>query len=347
LIPTLRCDKLRKFSHAHFCCSRPEKMQMSRQYSKNAKRALALITLCGASLFATAAEDTGELWEVTMKMEMAGMPMAMPARTNKVCQAKDKPQEEQAMPADDKDCKMTDMKRSGNKSSFTVVCSGKNKFTGKGEFERSADRYSGKMHMTGTMDGESMDMTQTFSGRKVGTCTYKDPTAVGKEMLAKHEASMAEECRRHAERLEYQVFNGDLVPACKPYKKDFCNRVTRLSKDMDTASGFRTEADKGRDYQNIFATCGLDFAKTTESACLDGKNKKDWDFIGRHCPVEAKAIAQEQCAGRDYTAVMSGPYATICRQHAANQMRRDSREVQPADAVKEGVKSSLKKLLPF
>jgi hypothetical protein len=42
-----------------------------------------------------------------------------------------------------------------------------------GETESAGpDNHRAKMRTTGTTDGEPMDMTQTFSGRKVGKCTY-------------------------------------------------------------------------------------------------------------------------------------------------------------------------------
>src|SRR5690349_18955550 len=98
---------------------------------RNSWRKTLSIALCatlGTPLFAVA-EGTDELWEMNVKMEMAGMPMQMPAQTSKVCQPKNAPKEGQAVPDKDKDCKMTDVQRNGGKSTFKVVCSGKNQYT--------------------------------------------------------------------------------------------------------------------------------------------------------------------------------------------------------------------------
>jgi Ethanolamine utilization protein EutJ (predicted chaperonin) len=43
--------------------------------------------------------------------------------------------------------------------------------TATGEITYSADKYDGKTHMTGTMDGHPVDMMQTYSGKRVGDCT--------------------------------------------------------------------------------------------------------------------------------------------------------------------------------
>jgi Protein of unknown function (DUF3617) len=308
-------------------------------------RALAMAALCAAPAVSVA-EGTDDLWEITTKMEMQGMPMAMPAQTNKVCQPKDRPQEESAVPAD-KNCKMSDMQRSGNKSSFKVVCTGKDSFTGTGNFEHNGDNYKGTIQMQGRMEGENFSMTQNISGKRIGSCTYKD---IGKEMVAKQEAATADICRQSIERLEWVTYKDDMVAACKPYKKDFCARVNKTAADMHTAAGFRKVADKRQDWENILGTCGVATQPVLTDACRDGKDTKNWDFIIQYCPVEGKAIAQEQCAGRDYTAVMSGPYAALCRKYAADTLQSESKTAQPAnavDAAKEGVKSSLKKLLPF
>jgi hypothetical protein len=119
------------------------------------------------------AQGPDELWEVTNKMEMVGMPMAMPEQTNQVCMRKGG-QNEDLVPRD-KECKVVDLRRSGNKMTYRMVCEGKNKITGTGEIEHSGDRYSGTMRMQGTIEGQPMNMTQTFSGKKVGTCTYQAP----------------------------------------------------------------------------------------------------------------------------------------------------------------------------
>lgn len=37
------------------------------------------------------------------------------------------------------------------------------------------DSYRGTMRMKGTMDGRPLDMTQNFSGKRLGACTFEEP----------------------------------------------------------------------------------------------------------------------------------------------------------------------------
>ena len=129
---------------------------------------LLLVTLAAFCLPA-AAQDKDELWDITMKMEMPGMPMAMPAQTSRRCVAKGA-KDDSFVPKQG-ECKTVDSNRAGNKYTFKMVCDGKNKMTGVGEITYGEGIYDGKMQMTGTVEGQPMNMTQTYSGKRVGNCT--------------------------------------------------------------------------------------------------------------------------------------------------------------------------------
>ena len=116
-----------------------------------------------------AAQEKDELWDITMKMEMAGMPMSMPARTSRVCV--EKGAKDESYVPQQSDCRNVESKRTGNKYTFKTVCDGKNKMTSTGEITFGDGTYEGRMKMTGMMEGQPMDMTQTYSGKRVGTCT--------------------------------------------------------------------------------------------------------------------------------------------------------------------------------
>lgn len=313
--------------------------------TKHIRKVAVLGLLLGSSCLAVA-DGPDALWEVTTKMEMAGMPMAMPAHTAQVCQPKSRPQEASALPkAKNSDCKMADMHRSGGKTSFKVVCSGKTEMTGTGEFENTGDSYHGTMHMVGTADGQAIDMTQTVSGKKIGTCTYEDP---GKKYQQQMAAMTADACKKSIDDLNWQVYENDRVPACKPYKKAFCDHLKQVGGTMHSPAGFRGVAEQHRDWEQMFGVCGMDAQGVAADACRQSEALKDWQFVADYCPVRGQTIAQEQCAGRDYTVAMSGPYAALCRKYAMAQMQRSVKpQTSPAEAVKEGVKNSLKKLLPF
>jgi hypothetical protein len=113
--------------------------------------------------------QSGDLWEVTVKMEMPGMPMAMPAQTTRICLAK-QAADESYVPRN-QDCKVTESKRTGSTQRFKMVCTGKHPMNMEGEITHAKDAYSGRSRMTGKMEGQDMDMTQVFSGKKVGDCT--------------------------------------------------------------------------------------------------------------------------------------------------------------------------------
>ncbi len=306
------------------------------------------LALCASPLVVSAA-GTDEMWEITTKMEMAGMPMAMPAMTNQQCLPKNRGSDEALVPKDkNSDCKMDSMQHSGNKSVFKMTCTGKNPMTGNGEIEKNADSYRGMMHIVGSMEGQPVDMTQNFSGKKIGTCTYED---VGKKMLAQQEAMTAEMCRKSIDELQWVVFkDGSQFEVCKPFKKEFCARVNKVASGMHDPAGFRDVVKKQSDWQGLFGTCGIDTQLVLNDACKKGKDVQDWDFIASYCPADAKALAAEHCAGRDYTAVMSGPYAPLCRGYGRDQLQSQQAVPTKEDLLKSGVNegvNKLKKLLPF
>ena len=136
------------------------------------KKFLSGVVLLGLINSASAwAAGSDGLWEVTTKMEMPGMPFAMPGQTARVCMKKGHENDpNNAVPKNkDQDCKMTDTKISGNKSSWKMTCGGKHPMTGSGEITRSDGAYSGKMLMH-SKDG---DMTMTYEGKRIGTCQAK------------------------------------------------------------------------------------------------------------------------------------------------------------------------------
>jgi len=149
------------------------------------------------------AEGPDELWEVTMKMEMAGMP-AMPARTQNVCNRKGNP-DATKMGDKDSECKVSDKKQSGNKSSWKFTCTKPTAMTGTGEVTYSGDTYQGIM----TMVSDDMNMKQTFSGRKVGSCTYEEPAKKVEAIQAQSKAAIAKECDKQIEGLHpMMIFGG-------------------------------------------------------------------------------------------------------------------------------------------
>jgi hypothetical protein len=104
---------------------------------------------------------TGELWEITASADMMGM--QMPMGTTKVCR---KPDASLAT-STNSDCKVTDYKVSGNKTTFKMVCTGADAMEGSGEGIRNGNTYSSTIKMKLKGEGE---MTMKQTGKKLGGC---------------------------------------------------------------------------------------------------------------------------------------------------------------------------------
>jgi hypothetical protein len=116
----------------------------------------------GLGAIAGAQAAKGDLWETTSQMSMEGMPMAMPARTTKVCSAK----EWTEPPGGQKNCKNTNVKVVGNKITWDVACTGPT-MNGHGEITRDgANAYAGVINFT----SDQGNMTLKLSGKKLGEC---------------------------------------------------------------------------------------------------------------------------------------------------------------------------------
>jgi hypothetical protein len=110
-----------------------------------------------------------ELWDVTSKMEMAGMPFAMPAQSNRVCIAKGN--DAGTIPRSE-GCTVVDSKHVGGKFTYRMTCkNGNNDYTASGETTSAANGYQGTMRMVGKMEGQQMDMSMSYTGTRSGACT--------------------------------------------------------------------------------------------------------------------------------------------------------------------------------
>jgi hypothetical protein len=114
------------------------------------------------------AQDKGDLWEVTTKIEMVGMPFSLPAQTQRLCSSKARGDE--GMIPKNQGCSVSDVRRTGNRVTFKMTCTGQNAMSGDGEMTSSATSYDGIMRLKGQADGQDMAMTHTFSGKRVGDC---------------------------------------------------------------------------------------------------------------------------------------------------------------------------------
>jgi len=118
-----------------------------------------------------AAQGKDDLWEVTTRMEMPGMPpgMSMPAQTSRVCVAKSGKDDDYVPRREN--CRVLDSKRTGSTLAYRMACTGKDPMDVAGEMTFGTNSYQGRMLMSGKMEGQPMEMTQTYSGKRVGDCT--------------------------------------------------------------------------------------------------------------------------------------------------------------------------------
>lgn len=306
-----------------------------------------------------------ELWDVTMKMEMPGMPMAMPAQTQQVCLKKNRKAED-AIPAND-ECRLVDSKTVGNKTTFTMDCAGKDPMTVRGEITSTPTAYDGTMRMKGKRKGEDMEITQVFSGRKVGACTDQSEQVVAK-VKADSDAALAKSCSEGLDKLYAPMFFGNGA-ACAGQQKQFCEKVRGLSSGMREPAGHRAAVGKSNaaTVREAFVACGQDFDAATRSACGKAVSTRDWSFVGSGtCDADVRSVGDAQCKGRSYY-TMDRSLAPVCNRYAAltrggagaaSMSGAPSAAAEPvanapqapaeqkADPVRQGM-DALRKVLPF
>jgi hypothetical protein len=109
-------------------------------------------------------------WEITMKMEMPGMPMAMPPQVMQRCiTKKDLADAERTLPgpqAGDSRCKSTDHKMQGNTAPWKMACA--DGTTGSGTVTYNDTTYTSTITML--QGGQPPAMIMHQNGRHLGAC---------------------------------------------------------------------------------------------------------------------------------------------------------------------------------
>jgi hypothetical protein len=304
------------------------------------------------------APEPGVEWENTVEMQMAGF--SMPAQTSKSCIPKKGMTEPPGAGKDDK-CKVTRMTNDGRTMSWSMVCEGKDKYSGDGEITQTADGYDGKMTMR-TADGE---MLMKMRGKKLGTpcdaATIKRQIAAVQADVA---ASVAKNCRSSAKDMHVSVFTGPQTQCKDPAD------ISILCEAAATRNGiwsFLRQPAPTRTELGVL--CKKDFSVMKSEACVAAAKEEAatkgvdeassvLNFIGDTCPAETRVLAQRECAGRYYTGGntnLSDRYRSFCTSYAANLLdtepKRDAKEKKPQnppqDAAQDAAKKAVKSLLPF
>lgn len=127
-----------------------------------------LLLLC--PVFAESPNMKPGEWEIVTNVVMEGMPFPMPpVKTVQCVTREDLNNPEKTAPKLSKekdDCEVKDYKMSGNKASWKIICTGRNKGTGIGEMTYAGDSYSGTMKYT----TREAVMNYTIKAKRVGDC---------------------------------------------------------------------------------------------------------------------------------------------------------------------------------
>jgi hypothetical protein len=292
---------------------------------------LFLVSLAAiAGLFsATAFSAPGEYWEVTSKMEMPGMPMAIPPTTSKVCISRNDEKDPGKLmrSKNSSDCKLTDIKTSGNKTTWKIKCNSDEISGGSGEMTRSANSYKGVMHLS----GQNGEMTQTYDGKRVGgncdTEAREEVATAGGGYGQAGAAYMQSLANMQNMAMQQAMCDTDNYTASQ-----WINNADRFLRGADNCPGnkkvqlclsVRNEAPHSADVYPLLVetektngnmitkSCKLDMASITRTVCKgisDGNfNPDDVDKLSAYCPAEAKKYMEAQRSGRSYTSDNSGP----------------------------------------
>ncbi len=277
----------------------------------------ALATLAVTPLLrstATAQAPTpGERWRTTMSMEAMGM--KMPGQTTEVCTPKGS---SQAPVEADKNCTITNRRRSGKTESFDMACKGG--MTGTMELtQESPTRWSGKM-LANSKEGQ---MTMRMASDKLpGECDASEMQRKMNQMVAQSDAAVAKQCLESAKAGQAQSFVGANA-MCKDAAsvKTYCGSAS-------TSTGYNllarqqrlgTQVYKGAEganYRTILADtgklCGFSPETVRTQYCSTAEKKGEWTFFAEECPELSKPLAKAQCAGRDFTTPVAPQWVKFC-----------------------------------
>lgn len=114
-------------------------------------------------------------WKITTKTEMPGMPAQSMTHTQCVTNDDLVPMGDDA----NKDCRVTDIKTSGNTVSWKITCGGQGgQMDGTGQVTYEGDKMHGVMNMT--MKSYGTKVKNTLSGYRIGDCNATKAGTSGK-----------------------------------------------------------------------------------------------------------------------------------------------------------------------
>ena len=261
-----------------------------------------------------------DLWDMTTRMEMAGMPGQ--TMDQQVCMKRGETSAESF--SRDRNCRVTEQRRTGNKLTWKMVCTGADPMTGSGEMTRSGSSMNGRVQMKGKSGGEAVDMTMVYSGKLAGNCDATKQAAAAQAQVAaiqaQGNAQIEQLCRDSIRKYATSLFEMQGNP-CAAYAGEYCAHVKKTGQSMRTPAGYRkamqAEGMPSGGWERAAQYCKVDPAPVQAAACRSAVGSRDWPFVADFCPAETQALGTEHCAGRSYTAAMSSEYKVVCQRYAS------------------------------
>ena len=128
---------------------------------------LVIILLLTTSIHTNAnSAERDDLWEMTIKTEMPGMPM--PEVKQIVCLPKGEAFIPKSVPHQ-RYCKFSDIKVSHERTTWNMHCPSRDPMKGSGEMSRTGAIMKGWMKLS----SENIQMSQFYSGKLLGSCQDK------------------------------------------------------------------------------------------------------------------------------------------------------------------------------
>jgi len=276
------------------------------------KMFIACIAFAASVLSAAAFGATGEYWEVTTKMEMPGMPFAMPATTMKVCLPPGGEKDPKRTQDKKSNCEMTDVKTSGNKVSYKGKCVEKNgTMNMEGENTHDRDSYHGTMHMTGRSQGQDMDMKMTSSGKRIGgSCDTEELVKKAQAQEKEIKGQMDKMCDTSGFNASKWVSSSSLFigtqPVCPGKKEALCEVIRNdVPHDLQAFEAL-AQQERIQGMPSAAKACNVNLESMKKTLCKAKAHSGPQSFLDENCPAEAKAYRElarkrEACEGRGYT----------------------------------------------
>jgi hypothetical protein len=283
---------------------------------------LCVVLACGVA--AAQQNVQGEKWRFRVSMEMEGF--SLPPTTMEVCVPADQSPDEAMMQQqnNNNECQITNIQRSGNKTTADIKCGGRDKMEGRFEIEMLGDTMRGTM-TSRTADGT---MTMKYEATKLGqacevqTFTASKTQAAPKmpEMPAFDTCQILYDSAKNSS-LDDQAMlflspqidfmSGGKQTDCTKHEgfKNFCSAVQTPEgfSVLDLADQNGTRLQSGQQIlPAALKACSLGSETALQSKLLPQAEKENrWSYLlrygGNEYYTRLVEIAKKECSGRGFT----------------------------------------------